>query len=209
MESLTHYSAILKNLRQQVEELTSAGLSLANLFKKEATLLNRMDEVSRLNTLQTDIRQQFDLAKWNEDSASYSQSQADLTSSLIRLAVGGTIKMVSKNRKLSSFSDVLLTGATDKQRPFGTVLVCIGLKGLPDDVRVVCISKLARESNSPESEVIKKIQERGCLLFDEKVFSLLIDRLVDDVREGWLHLPVSRETLSQVILSSKLNPVTQ
>jgi len=199
MESLTHYSDILKNLRQQAEYLTAAGLSLANLFKKEATLLNRMDEVSRLNTLQTYIRQQFDLAKWNEDSASYSQSQADLTFSMVRLAVGGTIKMVSKNRKLSSFSDVLLTGATDKQRPFGTVLACIETKGLPDDVRVVSMSQLARESNRPESEVIKELQESGCLLFSEKKFSLLIDRLVDDVREGRLRLPVSKETLSQVM----------
>ena len=200
MESLNSLHTHLKNLHHQARKLTSTCLSLITLFAREANRLNREDEASRLKALYSFIRQQLDLAKRGEDSASYGHSKADLISSLGGLALGGIVKRVSKNKRLSAFADYLLESPTNKERPFGSVLVCIGPKGLPGDARVVSISQLARESNRPESEVIKELQECGCLLFNEKAFSLLIDKLVDDVRERRLRLPISRETLPQVML---------
>jgi len=44
-----------------------------------------------------------------------------------------------------------------------------------------------------------KLQEDGHLLFSEEAFSLLIDRLIVDVRQGKLRLPVSREKLAGII----------
>ena len=120
------------------------------------------------------------------------------------LAVGGIIKMVSRNEQLSALADYLLKSPTDKERPFGLVLICIGPRGLPGDAGVVSISQLARESNRPEPGIINKLQEGGYLLFNEKTFSLLIDRLVDDVREGRLRLPISREKLAEITASGEL-----
>jgi hypothetical protein len=77
-------------------------------------------------------------------------------------------------------------------------MVCIGPNGLPDDVKVVSISQLARELNRPEPEIIDKLQDDGHLLFSEHVFSLLIDRLVGDIREGRLSLPISRNKLAKI-----------
>ena len=205
MEGLNSLHTHLKNLHHQAKRLTSTGLSLITLFAQEANRLNRKDEASRLEALNSYIRQLLDRAKSSEDVASDGHIQAGLISSLGASALGGIVKRVSKNKQISAFADRLFESPTSKERPFGTVLVCIGPMGLPDDIRVVYISKLARESNRPESEVIKEMREPGCLLFDEKVFSLLIDRLVDDVRDGRLRLPISRETLSQVMMSSKLS----
>lgn len=205
MEGLNSLHTHLKNLHHQARRLTSTGLSLITLFAREANRLNREDEASRLKALYSFIKQQLDRAKSSEDVASDGHIQAGLISSLGGLALGGIVKQVSKNKRISAFADHLFEMPTSEERPFGTVLICIGPMGLPDDVRVVCISKLARESNRPESGVIKEMQEPGCLLFDEKAFSLLIDRLVDDVRNGRLRLPISRETLSQVMMSSKLS----
>ena len=205
MEGLNSLHTHLKNLHHHARRLTSTGLSLITLFTQEANRLNRKDEASRLEALNSYIRQQLDRAKSSEDVASDGHIQADLISSLGASALGSIVKQVSKNKRISAFADHLFESPTSKERPFGTVLVCIGPLGLPDDVRVVCISKLARESNRPESEVINELQEHDCLLFSEKAFTLLIDRLVDDVREGRLRLPVSRETLSQVMMSSKLS----
>ena len=115
------------------------------------------------------------------------------------------IKTASKNKQLSDFADYLLKSPTDKGRSFGLILICIGPRGLPDDAEVVSISQLARESNRPESEIINKLREGGYLLFNEKTFSLLIDRLIDDVREGRLRLPVSSEKLSEIPASGELN----
>jgi hypothetical protein len=204
MEGLTPNSAYLKDLRYQVRKLTTASLSLTNLFAEEAVRLNWRDEASRLKALHSSIRQQLDWVKSNEDAASYGHSKAKLIISLGGLAMGRISKVVSKNEQLLAFSDDLLNSLAGKQRPFGTVLICVGPKGMPDDVQVVSISRLARESNREEPEVINELQRRGCLLFSEQAFSLLIDKLTRDVQEGRLFLPISTEKLTGTRTSSCL-----
>jgi hypothetical protein len=204
MEGLISNSAYMKNLRYQVRKQTAAGLSLSNMFAEEAVHLNWRDEASRLKALHFTIRQQLDRARKDEDAASHRYSKANLMVSLGRLIVGGTVKMVSKNKQLLAFSDDLLNGLGGEQRPFGMVLICVGPKGMPDDVQVVSISRLARESNREESEVINELQKRGCLLFSEKAFSLLVDKLADGVQEGRLVLPISTEKLAEIKTSSCL-----
>jgi len=206
MESLISHSTCLRSLQRQARKLTSENLSLANLFAEESSRLNQQDEASRLKALYYAIVVQLDRVKWSETSASHGYSQADLIISLGGLAAGSIIKMVSRNKQLSAFADYLLKSPTNKERPFGLVLICIGPKGLPDDAGVVSISQLARESSRQESEIINKLQEGGYLLFSEKAFSLLVNRLVDDVREGRLRLPISREKLSEITASGELKP---
>ncbi|MBM2831823.1 MAG: hypothetical protein HW414_875 [Dehalococcoidia bacterium] len=193
----------LKNLKHQAMEMASTVLSLGAVLTEEANRLGREDEVSRLKTLYSSIRHQLDLAKRDEASASYSQSRVNLMLSVGGLVASGIIEMVSENKQASATTGRLLQSLADKQRSFGTVLVCVGPNGLPDDVRVVSISKLARESNRQEFEVVKELQERGCILFSDQAFSLLINRLIDDVREGRLCLPISRGKLSEITLSSQ------
>jgi hypothetical protein len=77
-------------------------------------------------------------------------------------------------------------------------MICIGPKGLPDDVRAVSISQSARDSNRLEPEIVNRLQENGNLLFSEQVFSSLIDRLIAYIRQGKLCLPVSREKLAEI-----------
>jgi len=174
MEGLTPFITNLKSLRSRAKKLTYTGISLTKLFDEEACRLKRRDEASRLKTLYFSIRQQLDWAQRSENAAEYGHNQANLIVSLGGLAVTGIIKMVSKNDRLSTYSDHITTSLTSKQRPFGTVLVSIGPKGLPDDAGVVSISRLARESNREEFQVINELRERGLLLLGEKAFSLLI-----------------------------------
>jgi len=160
MASLTTHSTYLKNLLRQARRLTSFAFSLSAIFAEEANRLSREDEASRLRTLYFSIRRQLDWVKSGEDAASYGYSQANLIVSLGGLAVGGMIKMASRNKQLSAFADYLLKSPTNKERPFGLVLICIGPKGLPHDAGVVSISQLARESNREESEIINKLAGR-------------------------------------------------
>lgn len=204
MESLTSHSAPLRNLQSQARELASHSLSLANLLVEEAGRLKRRDEASRLEALYSSIRQQLEWAKSLESAASYGHSQAKLITSLVGLGVGVAIKMTAKDKGLLAFSDHLLENLGGKRRPFGTVLVCIGPQGMPDDVEVVSISQLARELEREESQVINELQKRGYLLFSEKAFSVLIDKLTDDVQQGRLLLPISAEKLAEINTSSFL-----
>ena len=205
MEGITTHSTYLKDLLSRARRLTSSAISLSAMFTEESDHLNRWDEASRLKALYSVIRQQLDRAERSEDAASYGHSQGNLIVSLGGLAVGSLIKMASRNKQLSASADYLLKGLGNEKRPFGLVLICIGPKGLPDDAEVVSISRLARESNRVESEVVGALQEGGYLLLSEKAFSLLVDKLIEDVREGRLRLPVSREKLSEITASGELN----
>jgi hypothetical protein len=116
--------------------------------------------------------------------------------------------MVSKGNRLSTFSNSLRS-VSNKKPPFGNVMVCIGSGGLPGDVEIISISQLARESKRPESDVINELQKRGYLLFSKEAFSLLNDKLIDDIREGRLRLPISREKLFEIRASGEWKPVAK
>jgi hypothetical protein len=200
MESLKSFRDRLKNLHAEGEKRIEARLALNALFVEEDIRLKREDNVSTLRVVHCTIVEQLQWLKQIEASASCGHSQANLMLSLTELVLTA---MVSKGNRLSAIADYLLQAPTDKQ-PFGLVMACIGPRGLPDDVEVVSVSQLARESNRPQPEIMNKLQDDGYLLFSEEAFSLLIDRLVGDVREGKLHLPVSREKLSEITGLNKL-----
>lgn len=207
MEDLNSLRSHLNDLKLQVRELTSAGLSLITLLAGEANRLSREDEALRLEALRSSIRQQLNRVKLSENSASYGYSQTNLILSLTNLGVC-SIKAVSGNKQLQAISDNVLKSFTNEQRPFGRVLVCIGPGGLPDDVRVVSISQLARESNRHESQIISELRHHGCILLEEGAFLLLISKVMDGIREGRLHLPISGDKLSQVNLSRGMKTQT-
>ena len=208
MESLKSYYNRLQSLQHQAERLTATGLSLITLFVEEANRLSREDEASRLKAAHSTVVEQLERVKCSESSASYAQSQVNQTASAFTLGMSLGRAMVSKGNRLSTFSNSLRS-VGNKKPPFGNVMVCIGPGGLPGDVEVISISRLARESKRPESDVINELQKRGYLLFSKEAFSLLIDKLVDDIREGRLRLPISREKLSEIRASGEWKPVAQ
>lgn len=195
MGTLKPFHSHLEDLQSKAKNLTETSLALNALFAGEETRLKREDAASSLRTVYRAIVEQLQRLKEIEASASRGHSQGNLLLFLGELAVTA---MVSKGKRLSAITDYLLQGPTDKQ-PLGLIMVCIGPRGLPDNAGVVSISQLARESNRSEPEIMNKLQEDGYLLFSEKAFSLLIDKLIGDVREGKLHLPVCRDKLVEII----------
>jgi len=195
MENLKPFHSQLKNLQSQAKKLTQSGLALNALFSQEEIRLKREDEASSLRAVYRAVVEQFQRLERTEASVRRGHTQANLILSLGGLAVAA---MGSKSKRLSAIADYLLQTPADEQQPFGLVMVCIGPKGLPDDVEVVSISQLARQSNRPQPEIINKLQEDGYLLFSQEAFSVLIDKLVSDVREGQLCLPISRDKLAEI-----------
>lgn len=195
MESLKSFHDRLKTLQTQVKKLIEGRLALNALFVEEEIRQKREDEVSILITVRFAIVEQLQQLKRIETSASLGHSEANLALFPVGLIVTA---MVSKSNWPSAIMDYLRRGPGDRHRPFGTVMVCVGPEGLPDDARAVSISQSARDSNRPQPEIVNRLQENGYLLFSEQVFSSLIDKLVADVRQGKLRLPVSREKLADI-----------
>lgn len=193
----------LGNLQSQAKKLTESGPALNSIFAQEENRLKREDEASSLRAVYRAVEEQLQRLERTEASVELGHSQANLILSLGGLAVAA---MVSKSNRLSAMRDYLLREPRDRQQPFGLVMVCIGPKGLPDDVRGVSISQLARESNRLESQIINKLREDGYLLFSQEAFSALIDKLTGDVREGRLSLPIPRDKLAEIAGLNKSKP---
>jgi hypothetical protein len=202
MADLMLRSVDAKDLQRWAARLRSTALSLISLFGEEAKRLDRIDEASRLETMRSYIDQQLQQFRRNEASKQYGRDRVDIMSTLGGLAFTTVLKQVSKGSRLSAFVGRALESASSEERPFGNVLVCIGPGGLPDDVKVAPISRLARESNRTETEVINDIQELGFLLLDEQAFHLLIEMLLDDVLGGQRRLPISLQELSKIKASN-------
>jgi len=204
MENLNQFHSQLKNLQSQAKKLTESGLALNSLFDQEEIRLRREDEASSLRALYRTIVEQLDRMKYSESSACYGDTKANLTFSLTGLAAKIIVATTKNQRAWNVVNNIFDTEGHKK--PFGTVMVCVGPKGLPDDATVISISQSARKSNRSEPEIMNKLQDDGYLLFSKEVFSLLIDGLIGDVREGKLHLPVSRDRLAEIAGLNKPKP---
>ncbi len=187
----------LEDLRRRASELVSAVQALATLFEEGAILLSRGDQVARLKALRTVVLKRVERARSGEMAASTGHSLASAADSLFRLGAG-LITMTQENRTMQAISHQLLARPTGKEPPFGTVLIRVGHGGVPEDVDVINISSLARESKRDEREVMDRLLVDGNLLFTANAFSSLIDRLADGILKGGLSLPVSSKKASQI-----------
>lgn len=196
---------ILKSLQKKAAKLVSAAESLTILFDQEETRLKRKAEVTRLKLLHSAILQQAERERSTEISASVGYNQGRLIAQSASLL----ITALSKNNKVQSVARSLLEDSASEKRAFGTIFIRIDKKGLPDGVGVVCISRLGRESNRSETEVINRLKQNGYLLLKEENFSRLIDKLIEEILEGCLALPVSIQTLSQLLTPYPLQFIHQ
>jgi len=196
MATLKISHSYLEDLRSEGKALIEGASGLNRLFHKEEASLKREDGASTLRAAYRTIVEQLQELKHSETLASYGHSQANLALFPVGLALTA---MFSKNDLPSAIADYLCRAPGNRHRPFGTVMVCIGSKGLPDDAKGVSISQLARDSNRLEPEIVKDLRKNGYLVFTEETFSHLIDRLVADVRAGKLHLPISRDKLAEIM----------
>ena len=198
MAGLDSVRTNLKNIYDGAQMLAATAISLNEAFEAETTRLKRQEAVRRVKSLRTTILEDLKRTRDLESTARYAQTKADavisLTSSAIKLFTGA----LTDNPQTRNFvNGVFSTNRHDKPI-FGTVMVCVGAKGLPCDVRVISVSELARQSNRLESDVTREMREKGDLILSEETFYSLMDKLTELVREGHLVLPVSKEQVAEL-----------
>ncbi len=207
MEDLVSFHAYLKNLGHQAGILAEAAVSLSKSFQAEADRLTREDGVQRLKSIHADVVEELQQAELRESSASRRYAKTNLRFSITGTIAKVIVAAITEDKLVRNNVNQAFDRHAGKKLPYGMVMVCVGPKGMPDDVRVVSMSRLARESNRPERQVVGDLEGQGSLLFSEKAFSLLIEKLIGDVREGRLALPISTEKLSQMKPLSSVKPV--
>lgn len=187
-----------KDLLQRARKLSSAVESLASLFEQENSRSIRKDQVDRLKILQSSILEKVKRVKAEETSSSLAYNRAPAVGSWTGLFME-LITMNSEHRTMQAISRQLLSGSGEKKPPFGTTLICIGSRGIPDDVDVVNISRLARNSNEDEWQTKNKLVREGYLLFTTEGFTPFIDKFTDGILKGEISLPVSIQRVRDML----------
>jgi len=179
-------------LRTQATAVGELELNLAQC----ARILSQHDQVNSLHILKDRVMQEVEDARIMETVVSASSSQARLTAGLVMLATGIVSAAVTGKESLFSVGAKHAKLAWDRREPFGTVMIAIGKLGLPGDVQVLPVSRLAREQNTSQMHIIKTLRDGGYLLMDPGTFSQLVDSLERKILDGSICLPVSKEHLA-------------
>ncbi len=202
MAGLDSVRTNLKNIYDGAKMLVATAISLNETFEAEASRLNQQEAVHRLKSLRTNILEYLERTRDLESVARYAQTKADavisLTGSAIKLFTGA----LTDNPRTRNFVNNVFGTSTRYKPTFGTVMVCVGPRGLPCDVRVISVSESARKSNRLEFDVTRELREKGNLILSEETFYSLMDKLTELVREGHMVLPVSKEKLAELTTPS-------
>lgn len=196
MESMTVYQQGIEALCRQAREQAAALEPLGDIFAQEAKRLFRHDQAVCLRRLKARVMHEVSNTLEQETTASNAFTKTALVMGAAEFALGGLVAAMFCSRRVFSVGTHLAQGELSKAKPFGTVLVAVGHGGLPNDVEVVSLSRLARESGRLESDIEAALQTSGYLLVTPQTFCNVLDELKCKVLDGSLSLPVAGEQLS-------------
>jgi hypothetical protein len=157
--------------------------------------LVREADIKRLQSLAYGLKHQLEKAYLREDGAQKGWRRAGTIGDIAELVGKEIGSTPGEHPSVEVFKTTLMARRASRQNCFGMILICVGQGGLPDDVRLVLISGLARSQNREEDDIIREIQQRGEWLFSPEGFLVMLDTLIEQLREGKLRLPISLKQL--------------
>jgi len=193
---MSSYCQTIETLCVQTRELVTALKSMAEVFAQEAVRLFRHDQVTRLRELRARVLHKANNIEREETAASYGATKSSLYIGIGLLAAGGLVALGTSSRRPLSFGAHLAKSDLAGVAPFGTVRVAIGPRGLPDDVILIPLSRLSRESGKTEPDVEAALKAAGYLPMTSEAFSRFMNDLEGKVLDGSMSLPVTLEQIS-------------
>ena len=195
MEAMKECHQLIELLLQQARKQRSALELLTGVFANEAKRLFRHDQAVCLRRLKARVMHEVSNTLEQETTASNAFTKTSLLMGAADFALGGLVAAMFRSRRVFSVGAQLAQIELSKIKPFSTVLVAVGHGGLPNDVEVISLSRLARESNSSESGVEAALKARDYFLMTPDAFSNLVDELEGRVLHGSLTLPIASKQL--------------
>jgi len=190
MESVMAYRQEIEGLRCQVKALEEAVRALDNAFAQEAERLRRQDQAQCLDDLRARVAQEVTEIQRAESAASYSFTKGTLISGLMKFAIGGAMATMLHSKEHPLLVGAKLAGDDfSRTKAFGTVVVAVGPKGIPDDVLTGSLSRIARETGRTESEVRAAFEGRDYRIMMPDEFLWFLTELREKVLGGTATLP--------------------
>jgi uncharacterized coiled-coil protein SlyX len=205
MESVMAYRKKIEELRCQVRAMEKTIEVINKAFAQEAEHLRRQDQARCLDDLRARVAQEVTEMQRLESAASYSFTKGTLISGLMKFAGGSAMAAALHSKEHPLSVGAKLAGDEfSRTKAFGTVAVAVGPKGIPDDVRTVSLSRVARETGRTESEVRAALEGRGYRIMMPSDFLRSLGELREKVLGGSATLPFIEARFSLKPLVPKL-----
>jgi len=175
----------------RVRNQSTSVEALAKALALSAGALLRHDQAAILHGLKEGVAAEVRNVRRQETSEEAAYRNGQIYSGLFRLTGD-----LATGRKLAR-------GAPARKPPFGVVGVCIGRGGIPDDAKVISLSRMARDSWTSESGAREVLTGQGYFVTTPQTFAAVVDEIERDVLAGTVSLPLSVEKARERSRSSR------
>ena len=191
MESIADFEKWIETARSELGQQTIVIRQLAFAFAKCDVQLVRRDQVALLRILKSRITEEVENLKRIESAAQMGSNDAILLSSGAAFALGSLFAAASGRKDAIHIGARMASSVLSKKVPFGTILITIDTQGIPEGVKVISVSRLARESNMSEPDVEKNMKNDGYLPMTPEEFAKFLERVDSEILNGSVSLPTS------------------
>lgn len=206
MEATGEFSRRLEELKCQLRRQMAAAGELGPVLDRCAKGVVQRDQAFSLDNLKVRIMREVEDARIRELVASNEFNKRKLTKGALSFATGALFSAIAGQRDALSRGARLIQPVLAQKAPFGTVLVAVGKEGLPDDVAVVSLSRLARESGKEEQQARDTLEERGHLLIKPDMFALLMNNLKRKILDESVSFPVTVQMIARELKGTLPGP---
>ena len=180
------FKQIAHKLKVQIIALNE----LADIFENVSGRRRRHDQADYLCMLKVKIIEEVESVQRMETASHSGHSKAALIAGLSAFGLGSLLASMSGRKDPGIFGLKLAGSVLSEKSPFGTVLIAVGTEGIPEGLKVIPISSLARDSKTSESDIKVTLQNSGYLLMTPNMFTVVLDKVESKILNGSISLPL-------------------
>lgn len=196
METAIFFHEQVDKAGSQIDELCRAIEILQQALAGESERLCQRDQADMLRAMAVRVAQKVERYRRLESAAAASFNKGSLVGGVAMFVVGALgATMAGRGEFAVSFGARMAADTWKDKKSFGRVLVTIGAGGIPDDVDVVNVSRETRDTGKSETAIEDELKAGGHLPMTPESFSLKMESLERDVREGIVTLPIAARDL--------------
>ena len=184
METIAYFNKCIEKMSWELEQQINAVKSLAVTFDTGNVQLIRHAQIVRLHTFKSMIMEEVENIKQMESASQFGSTKGTLLGGGVVFILGGLVAAAKGRKDAFDIGARMAVSVLNRKVPFGKVFITIGREGIPEDVKVISVSRLARESSRSESEVKASLKDKGYLLITPEQFAELLDQVEQAVLDG-------------------------
>ena len=184
MEVLNELRGLISKLSNKLAKLAGDVSELNNILNSTVASLRQRDQIASLQALKSRVMKEVENGQMAEYEAERYFIKRKIITGIVSFPIGSFIAAALNQKNPLSIGAKMFDKELDKKAPFGRFLITIGDKAPFDDISVICVSRLAREREVTESEIISSLRDNNYLILSPEKFCHALDRLEKEFKNG-------------------------